>query len=427
LNNNASRGPTALARYLQLAVLIVAAGGIYPLLYLRQNFEITMLDAFGIDISQLNQCYSLLGALFVITYVPSGWLADRLPPRLLMCISLALAGSLGIWFAAMPDFQALRIIFAGWGIATGLTFWAALIKATSMLAHHDEQGRFFGLLDGGRGLVEAILATAAVALFAWLTRDAVDSTADALRSVIWLYVSFMLLLSPLVYLVVKPAQEKDLESQRAESDRSLIADVRMVLGKAEVWLVAICILTAYQLFWSTYAYSGYMQTHYGLSAVTVGSITVAKLWMRPIGAATAGFASDFFSRERVLAVLMLLTSGALFGLVALPVTAGTVALLGMVMVIGILIYAVRGIYWATLDSCGISNRVKGLAIGIISLLGYSPDVYLPLVNNAIFAHYPGKPGYNIYFSVIAAMGVLGACAAWALHLLVRKNPRQGGD
>ena len=31
------------ARYLQLAVLVMAAGAIYPLVYLRQNFEVTML------------------------------------------------------------------------------------------------------------------------------------------------------------------------------------------------------------------------------------------------------------------------------------------------------------------------------------------------------------------------------------------------
>ena len=63
----------------------------------------------------------------------------------------------------MPSFTALQIIFAGWGIATGLTFWCALIKATALLAEPHEQGRFFGILDGGRGLVEAILATIAVA------------------------------------------------------------------------------------------------------------------------------------------------------------------------------------------------------------------------------------------------------------------------
>ncbi len=36
------------ARYIQLGVLVFASGGIYPLLYLRQNFEVSMLEAFQI-------------------------------------------------------------------------------------------------------------------------------------------------------------------------------------------------------------------------------------------------------------------------------------------------------------------------------------------------------------------------------------------
>ena len=62
-------------RYFQLGVLTLAGGAIYPLIYLRQNFEVSILDSFGITISQLGQCYSMLGVIFVLTYLPSGWLA----------------------------------------------------------------------------------------------------------------------------------------------------------------------------------------------------------------------------------------------------------------------------------------------------------------------------------------------------------------
>ena len=85
---------TNLRRYLQLGVLVIVAGAAYPLIYLRQNFELTILESFGITASQLGNCYSLLGVLFVVTYIPSGWLADRVQPRLLMAASLASTGLL---------------------------------------------------------------------------------------------------------------------------------------------------------------------------------------------------------------------------------------------------------------------------------------------------------------------------------------------
>jgi len=409
------------SRYLQLFVLILAAGAIYPLVYLRQNFEVSILESFNITISQLGQCYAMLGVIFVVTYLPSGWLADKVSPRWLVAFSLAVTGLLGLWFSTMPSFESLLVIFAGWGIATGLTFWAALIKGVAVLARHDEQGRFFGLLEGGRGLVEAILATIAVALFAYSLDMLGQSTSDALLKVIYLYVAYALILAPLVLFAIDDVKDESSSEGTAASDRSLLADIKLIFGKPEVWLAAFCILTGYQLFWATYSFSGYMQQSYGLSAVAVGSITVAKLWMRPIGAVAAGFIGDRFNRERVLAVLMLSGTIALASLIVLPLTASVGVLLAVVLFIGLATYAIRGIFWATLDSCDIPIRIKGLAIGVISLIGYSPDIYLPLLNGFLLEKYPGKPGYSIYFAGIVFMGLLGTIAAWRLNVIVSKR------
>jgi sugar phosphate permease len=416
-------------RYIKLAVLVIVAGNIYPLIYLRQNFQVSIEESFGISSAQLGQNYAVLGVLYMVSYLPSGWLADRVSPRILMSFSLTVAGALGVWFSTMPGFGSLQIIFAGWGIAAGLTFWAALIKATTLLARSDEQGRFFGILDGGRGLVEAILATIAVGIFAYYTQSLGQDTPDALRKVIWLYVGCMLVLAPISYFVLDD-HIKDgstaLDDKKAEVESNVWRDLKVVASNLDIWLCGICILTGYQLFFATYSFSAYMQNYYGLTAVAVGSITVAKLWMRPIGAVAAGFAGDFLDRELVLGVLLLLASIALGGLVLLPATAGSIALLGIVLVIGFLTYAVRGIFWATLESCDVSNKIKGLAIGVISLVGYSPDIYLPLLEGYLQTVYPGKFAYTIYFGGIAIMGGMGAIAAWILkrRVLSRKALNQ---
>jgi hypothetical protein len=52
----------------------------------------------------------------------------------------------------------------------------------------------------------------------------------------------------------------------------------------------------------------------------------------------------------------------------------------VVLFVGVLTYATRGLYWAIMDSCNVPLRVTGLAIGVISLLAYTPDVYLPQLN-----------------------------------------------
>ena len=410
MNNNQS---SLKSRYLKLAVLVIVAGNIYPLIYLRQNFEVSLIESLGITSQQLAQNYSILGVLYMVTYLPSGWLADRFSPRLLMSFSLLATGLLGAWFATLPSFAATQIIFAGWGLAAGLTFWAALIKATTLLAKPNEQGRFFGILESGRGLIEAILATVAIAIFAYATQDLQQDTPSAMQKVIWMYVIAMLVLAPISYFALG-AKDDSNQAEANNNQHSLITGLKTVTSKPQVWLSSLCILTGYQLYWASYSFSAYMQNHYGMTAVAVGTITVASQWMRPVGAIAAGFAGDFLGNERVLSSLLVLNSIALMILAFLPLTSGPAVLLTTVLCISLVSYGVRGIYWATIESCDISNHVKGLAIGLLSFIGFAPHAYLPQFRSYLIGHYDEKQAYEIYFCSIAAMGLVGAIAAWLL-------------
>ncbi|MDG1473574.1 MAG: MFS transporter [Porticoccaceae bacterium] len=407
--------PAMFRVYTQLALIVVAAGAIYPLLYLRQNFEISIIETYQITQTQLRYCSSMLGLIFFITYLPSGWLADRFSSRKLLSYSLLATGLLGLWFSTVPSYNTLLIIYGAWGIATGLTFWSAHIKLVSMLAAKDQQGRFFGILDGGRGLVEAFLATVAIALFAYVLRNTPNATDLALQQVIYLYVAVLLIVSPLVYWLLdenEREQEKD-QTNNGENVK-FKDDLKDVLARKEIWLCAICIVCGYQLFYATYSFSAYLQQNFGLTAVVVGYITVAKLWMRPIGGIAAGFIGDWANPEKVLSILLVLASISLASMAFLPASAATAVMVAMVLIIGLLTYGVRGLYWATLGGCDVPNRIKGLAIGVISMVGYFPEMYLPLISAPLLEAYPGTLGYQIYYLLIAVCGLGGAYAAYLL-------------
>ena len=91
---------------------------------------------------------------------------------------------------------------------------------------------------------------------------------------------------------------------------------------------------------------------------------------------------------------------------------------------GLLTYAVRGIFWGTLNRADIPEQTKGLAIGVVSFIGYSPDIYLPLINGPILECWPGRMGYSIYFGIIAVSGLIGVAAAFRLQKLVGELGRQ---
>ena len=410
-----------LYRYGQLMLLVLAAGSIYPVLYLRQVYQSSMLEALAINNEQLGYLYSILGAAFMISYLPSGWLADRLPPRLLISVSLLGTGALALWYATLPNFQVLLAIFCGFGVTTGLTFWAALLKRVKMLASKQEQGRFFGVLDGGRGLVEALLATVAISLFAYLTQQRGETLAEGFQRVIHLYAYTCLAIGVALALLRDP-QQRDEAPRASTRSGTLFEDVKLLAKLPELWLITAIVFCGYHFFWATYSFSAYLEEGgLGLSATMAGVITTIKLWMRPVGGIGGGWLGDKFTNLRVLTWALALAGIGMLGLIFLPKLHVVSVVVVLVVFIGLMTYAIRGLYWAILDQCPIPERIMGLAIGIISVVGYSPDVLLPLINGWFTQTFAGMLGYQLYFTYVLVMGSLGVIAALALGKRIAKR------
>jgi predicted MFS family arabinose efflux permease len=406
---NAPRESTRADRYIQLALLVIAAGAIYPILYLRQVYQPTMLEVFHITEAQLGYLYSALGTIFLVCYLPSGWLADRVAPRVLISFSLIATGALGLWYSTAPSFGSLIAIFGGWGLTTGLTFWAAIIKRVQMIAAADEQGRFFGFLDGGRGLIEALLATLAIGLFAWTTQTRGESAVAGFRLVVYMYAFLCIGLGVVLGLVRDPQGAQP--AQGAREKRNVFRDLAVLLKNPQLWLLSAIVFCGYQVFWATYSFSAYLhEKEIGLSVVAAGFITTAKLWMRPIGGIGGGFLGDRSSKSSVLVFALFAAAGALLLLMAAPTIGSHVLITVIVLFIGVMTYAIRGLYWSLLDQCKVPAETMGLAIGLVSMIGYSPDAVLPLINGYLTQNFPGAHGYQLYFGYIAFMSALGGVA-----------------
>jgi MFS family permease len=285
-------------RYSQLALLVIAAGAIYPVLYLRQIYQSSMLVALGIDNVQLGYLYSGLGTAFVLSYLPSGWLADRLPPRLLICISLLGTGALALCYATFPSFGYLRLVFFGFGITTGLTFWAALLKRLKTLATKEEQGRFFGFLDGGRGLIEASLATIALTLFAHYTQKQGQSIAEGFKHVVHLYAYICIALGVVLALLRDPRKPVSALEEKKATPGKLLEDLLFLAKLPELWLMTTIVFC--------------------LSATLAAVITTTKLWMRPFGGIGGGWLGDRFTNLHVLALVLALGTVGVAGLIVAP-------------------------------------------------------------------------------------------------------------
>ena len=98
---------------------------------------------------------------------------------------MAGTGVFALWLSTAPDFAQIKWIFIGrdqWTHAVGRADQRHLSPCT-----HDQQGRFFGLLESGRGLVEALLASIGLAVFAYFLNSMGAGTSASLTAVIVFY------------------------------------------------------------------------------------------------------------------------------------------------------------------------------------------------------------------------------------------------
>ncbi|PFE34904.1 MFS transporter [Priestia megaterium] len=414
------------SRYFQFFLIILAAGSIFPLIYLKTNYQETILEVYGISLKQLNGIFSVLGVAYLVGYSPSGWLADRFSAKKLLFISLLICGLTGLWFAQVPSYSMVLVIFGIWGFFSVFTFWAAHLKLVKLIAKKEEEGRFFGALDGGRGLVEAILASIALFIF---TNVLGDNTAfahkkEALQFVVYMYSTTLILVSVLILIFVKEDKisiKKEFISKAAETRKKVnMKDFKQIFSNKFIWLLGGIIFMSYIVTWSVYYQGGFLQTNIKIDAATVGKITVLMLWMRPIGGVLGGFLGDKFGRSNILMIALGLAATFLIAISTAPITMPHMYFKIQVVMVGLMIYTVRGLYWSLLGECKIDEKVLGLAIGVVSFIGYLPDILMPLVNIELFKTLGPNGGYNGYFIFCACAAIL----AIFMTLVFRKSVKK---
>lgn len=398
------------SKWLVMVVLGLSGTVIYLLPFLRELYYEPLQAALGINNTQSGMLTAVFGMTSLAAYPIGGWIADRVSPRLLISSSLISTGLLGFVFSTFPSYGVSLAIHALWGVTVTGMMWGALIKATREWAPSDEQGRAFGLLEAGRGVSEALLATLLVAIFAQLGGDV-----PAFSKIIIIYSMLHIALGIIAWRVIAPGAP--IRDEKAGSGlQDMIAAAKM----PAVWLIAVVVMTSYCAYWGAYYFTPYATEVFGMSAVVAGTIAAGKIWLKPGSAAIAGFVADRLGIWQSVAGGFVILIISFAGFAVLPGTASLVVLMiANITVASIAIFAHRGIYFALLEECQISPLMTGTAAGLISMIGFTPDIFMPLIGGMLLDSYPGPKGYQIYFGFIALLCCFGLLAT----LLIGRSRR----
>ena len=78
--------------------------------------------------------------------------------------------------------------------------------------------------------------------------------------------------------------------------------------------------------------------------------------------------------------------------------------------------------WAMMDEGAIPEKYSGTAAGIISTIGFLPEIFCSLLAGSLIDGHPGVTGYRQYFGFLIAMLILGVVfvCIWMKFLKKRK-------
>lgn len=411
-------------RYWILFTLMLTGEGIFLLPFVvARVFRPTFLSVFELTNFELGTAFSLYGVVAMVSYFFGGPIADRFPPRTIMIVSLLATAVAGLIMATIPSMVVLTLLYGFWGLSTILLYWAAAIKATRQYGGEESQGRSYGLVDGGRGLVAAAIASAAVLLLELLLpvpaeAATVGDLTQALSWIIGIFSGFVALTALLVWWTFPPHDK----SATVASPKVGWDGLRTLRYHPSVWWQALILLCAYVGYKCTDDFSLYAQVAFGYDDVAAAHVGTISYWMRPGAAVAAGYLGDRFGHTRltmiafgiIIAGSTVIAAGVLEA--ALPVT-----LLMTIALASIGIYALRGLYFSLFQVSHFPLRFTGTAVGIISVIGYSPDVFFGPLMGYLLDHYPGAWGHQLLFLVLIGFALLGIVATWAFRQTVAKT------
>ena len=378
--------------------------------FLSRVFRPTFLEVFDLSNVELGSLFSVYGTVALFSYLFGGALADRFLPGKLIAISLLSTALGGLLLATYPSYLMLQVLYGYWGFTTVFLFWGAMIKGTRIWGGSKNQGQAFGFLDGGRGLVAAFMGSLGVFIYA-LFLDADVQTAsilerqDAFRYVI-LFASFMVgLIGVFVYfnLKIKPSEQNP-NNKTAHSFKNIVA----VLKLESVWLLMIIILCAYFGYKVTDIYSLYASEVMNYDEIEAANVGSLQLYLRPIACVLFGFLADK-SRSIlwiIVGFVIMLIGSVLFASGMIQSHLSALFFLSLT-VLAVGTYAIRALYFAVLQEGQVSLALTGTAVGVISLTGYTPDIFSGPLMGYYLDRFPGLLGHQYVFIYLVGFSALG--------------------
>ena len=151
-------------------------------------------------------------------------------------------------------------------ICADMLYWPTMLKTVRLLGNEDEQGRMFGIMEAGRGLMDTIVAFGALGIF-----SALGSTATGLKMAFLFYSIVPGIIGIIMYFLLEP-DEAPVPSSDAMEEKSANANKRAwegvirALKNKNIWLVSFNVFFVYSVYCGLTYFIPFLEEAYALPA-----------------------------------------------------------------------------------------------------------------------------------------------------------------
>ncbi len=387
--------------------LIIAGEMIFSLpFHIARYFRPSFLSSYGLSNTELGDVFFYYGISAFLGYFLGALITDKFQPKTLIIISLVLTGTGGFVLLIDPSITYLKTLYSFWGLSTICLFWSPLIKSTRFIGGSQNQGTAFGFLDGGRGLCAALVASMGVLIF---SRNYVAelsepySSFQPIEQVIIFYI-FMTFIAALFVFLFLPA----IASTKTNDSISKLPQRVQLLKKKIIWLQALIVASSYACYKGLDHFSLYLYEVHSYSAQDSASIAAKIAYLRVIGAILAGLLSNRLQPSIVL-ILSFFFISVNFFLIGLGtdnshnISIILIALSSSALVV----FGLRGVYFTLLSETKMPMAHTGFLVGLISVVGFAPDIFFAPIAGRILDSFEGTTGHSFYFYFLGIISLIG--------------------
>lgn len=409
-------------KWFTLFILILGGGTIYKLASIKDAFYIPMQEQFGLSHTQIGMAMGLYGTIGTFGYFISIYISDRFSKKKLIPLGLIGTGCVGLYFSTFPGYNGLLVTFALLAVFDTVIYWPVLLKAVRLLGTKNEQGRMFGFLEAGRGVIDTIVAFSALGIFILLGKSA-----NGLRGAIYLYSIAPIVIGIISYFLLDDdiAPEATGKNKNASKNKVALAGVIKALKMPEIWIVSLNIFSVYSIYIGLTYFIPFLKNIYGLPVALVGAYGIVNQYgLKMIGGPLGGLISDkkFKSASKFLRAAFAVAAVVMTVIIFLPhesmnVYSGMSITLGF----GAIVFAMRAVFFVPIEEVQVPRDISGAAMSIASFIGYAPYMFMYTYYGSILDKNPGMGGYQKIFATMIAFSLLGIIISSILVKVVKKK------